>query len=318
MTSSSSSSSHTHNLDIKTYSLDDIFDLFHLNPDFTVDHLKQAKKKVLMTHPDKSFLRPEYFIFYKKAYEVVYNYYNDREKYFQNAKIGQQSYNTEEFEYDQSIKNAILSHTQNETSPKNINANINKIYEDNFQKKLNESRNQWFKTDESIFGTSGTVSKSTMNSEFEKMKKMQQQMGLVKYGGVKDYMSCTGLSNTKCYDDEDDQECADNATDYISCDLFGKLKFDDIRKVHKDQTILAVDEMDYAGVKKWKNAEEYRSARGNQDLAPMNSRDADGLIESRRKQELKMAAERKYKEGLKMIDTKEKMNSAISQFLLLK
>ena len=143
------------------------------------------------------------------------------------------------------------------------------------------------------------------------MKKKQQELGLVRYNGVKDNISCTGLYSSTCYDEDD------NSEEYISSNLFGKLKYDDIRKVHKDQTILAVDEMDYGITKKWKNAEDYRSARGNQDLSPINQEESLNVIENRRKHELKNAAERKYKNELKMMDTRDKMKSAISQFFML-
>ena len=56
-----------HNLDIHMYSLKDILDLFDLDYDINIDDLKRAKKKVLMTHPDKSRLDAKYFLFYKKA-----------------------------------------------------------------------------------------------------------------------------------------------------------------------------------------------------------------------------------------------------------
>lgn len=49
-----------------------------------------AKKKVLMTHPDKSKLPSEYFIFYKKAFEVVLNFYNENNK--QNAEVRDKEY----------------------------------------------------------------------------------------------------------------------------------------------------------------------------------------------------------------------------------
>ena len=60
--------SKTHNLDIAMYSFKELLDLFNLSYNISIDELKQAKKRVLMTHPDKSKLGPEYFLFYKKAY----------------------------------------------------------------------------------------------------------------------------------------------------------------------------------------------------------------------------------------------------------
>jgi hypothetical protein len=55
----------THNLNIHMYKLSELFDLFQLSYNISVDDMKRAKKMVLMTHPDKSGLGPEYFLFYK-------------------------------------------------------------------------------------------------------------------------------------------------------------------------------------------------------------------------------------------------------------
>ena len=63
-----------HNLDISKYSFEEILGLFDLSYDISEDEMKRAKRKVLMTHPDKSRLDPQYFLFYKKAYEFVVNY----------------------------------------------------------------------------------------------------------------------------------------------------------------------------------------------------------------------------------------------------
>jgi len=46
----------SHNLDVNMYSLKEILELFHLDYDISVEDLKQAKKQVLSTHPDKSKL----------------------------------------------------------------------------------------------------------------------------------------------------------------------------------------------------------------------------------------------------------------------
>ena len=67
----------THNLDINMYSFKDILNLFNLNDTFNIEDLGRAKKKVLMLHPDKSKLPSEYFIFYKKAYEIFLDLYEN-------------------------------------------------------------------------------------------------------------------------------------------------------------------------------------------------------------------------------------------------
>ena len=63
-------------LNIDNYSLDDLLQLFKLPVDFQEEDLKRAKKTVLMTHPDKSKLRKEVFLFFCKAYKLIYSVYN--------------------------------------------------------------------------------------------------------------------------------------------------------------------------------------------------------------------------------------------------
>ena len=50
--------------------------LFKLKNDFTGEDLKNAKKIVLQTHPDKSKLDKKYFLFFSSAYKIVFQIYN--------------------------------------------------------------------------------------------------------------------------------------------------------------------------------------------------------------------------------------------------
>ena len=59
-------------LNINNYELQDIFNLFEINNQFGETELKICKKKVLMTHPDKSNLKKDYFLFFLKAYKILY------------------------------------------------------------------------------------------------------------------------------------------------------------------------------------------------------------------------------------------------------
>ena len=66
------------NLDVSTYSLDDLYRLFHLIPgtELTNAQMKSAKRMALMSHPDKSHLDAKYFYFFSKAYKILYSLYN--------------------------------------------------------------------------------------------------------------------------------------------------------------------------------------------------------------------------------------------------
>ena len=49
----------SHSLDINHYAFGELLELFDLdNENITIDELKRAKRRVLMTHPDKSKLPP--------------------------------------------------------------------------------------------------------------------------------------------------------------------------------------------------------------------------------------------------------------------
>lgn len=62
-------------LNIENYNLPDILDLFNLPTLFNDQDLKRAKTMVLKTHPDKSNLSKDYFLFFTKAYRIVHQIY---------------------------------------------------------------------------------------------------------------------------------------------------------------------------------------------------------------------------------------------------
>jgi len=65
-------------LNIDNYNLPDILALFNLPTLFNEADLKRAKLAVLKTHPDKSQLPKEYFIFFTKAYRILHQIYTIR------------------------------------------------------------------------------------------------------------------------------------------------------------------------------------------------------------------------------------------------
>ena len=58
-------------LNIHNYDLNDLLNLFRLPFHFKEEHLKDAKKIVLKTHPDKAGLDKEYFMFFSQAYKYL-------------------------------------------------------------------------------------------------------------------------------------------------------------------------------------------------------------------------------------------------------
>ncbi len=68
----------TLDLNIDNYELQDILNLFKIPLAFNEQDLKQAKLTVLQMHPDKSRLPKEYFLFFSKAYKMLFEIYKVR------------------------------------------------------------------------------------------------------------------------------------------------------------------------------------------------------------------------------------------------
>ena len=80
-------------LDIDNYGLEDILNLFHIDYKIDKASMKKAKGMALKTHPDKSGLSKDFFLFFMKAYKMLEAIYEYRCKKEQCAK--KQEYNAE-------------------------------------------------------------------------------------------------------------------------------------------------------------------------------------------------------------------------------
>ena len=67
-------------LNIDNYDLEDLLNLFHLNYEFNDIDMKKAKNVALKTHPDKSGLNREVFMFFMKAYKMLESIYDFKMK----------------------------------------------------------------------------------------------------------------------------------------------------------------------------------------------------------------------------------------------
>ena len=108
-------------LDINNYELNDILNLFQIPSDFTEEQLKQCKKAVLKTHPDKSGLDKEVFLFFSKAYKVLYQIYTFKNK----SESNETDYNSVEKPEISKDKNGALKFSKD----KNFNKKFNELFE---------------------------------------------------------------------------------------------------------------------------------------------------------------------------------------------
>jgi hypothetical protein len=297
-------SKKAHNLDIHMYSLNDILGLFELSYDITLEDMKRAKRRVIMTHPDKSKLSAEYFIFYKKAYEVVLRFYENSNK--QNAKVETTKYEPMKNDTNSSTTRQVKTAIGN-MDTKQFQTKFNQLFEENMRDDTQDpAKNEWFSKDEPIYKADEQVSSKNIAQVFDTFKQKNAEM--VKYRGVQEMKLQN--SGTRLYEnDEEDDDI------YISSDPFGKLKFDDLRKVHKDQTIFAVSERDLQKVPQFTSVDHMMRERGKQSLTPLEKQEAEYMLAMRDKQYREKIMQKEYNAGLKTMEYAEKNKAVMSSFL---
>jgi hypothetical protein len=294
-----------HNLDIHMYNFNELLELFGLTYNITIEDLKRAKKVVLMTHPDKSKLGSEYFLFYKKAFDVILQFYENQEK--QNRPIPEETQKYEPIKSDLNTStNKKVSTIINKMNPNEFNQKFNNLFESNMVSKK-ENTNEWFSKDEPSYNIEGNVSVNNMGQAFDKIK--EKQNGIVKYRGVEN-LYINSASGTNLYDGESDE--------YVNCDPFSKLKFDDLRKVHKDQTVFTVSERDIQKVPQYSSVDQFMRERGKQSLAPLEKQESEKLLSLKEEQYRQAMLQKQYGANLKTMEYAEKNKSVLSSFLQLK
>jgi hypothetical protein len=304
----------THNLDIYSYSFPDILDLFHLSPNFGENDLKRAKLIALKTHPDKSGLPPQYFLFYKKAFDIVLDYYKNNQKTTVKVPDVNPVYSTGQCpikSVKNSINNSILESSKNvDKNTKKFNDRFNELYEKNMVKPVNSERNQWFKDETPVFQNINIENKSVagIHSAIDQIKERSAAVSL--YRGVQELVlpsSCTSFY------DEDEAEDGQ----YITTDPFSKLKFDDLRKVHKDQTVLAVSERDFSKIQTYGSVDAIKASRGQQMLTPMEKQEAERVLREKEYQKQKLMEQRQHSANLQTMRYEEKNSMVLAEFLRL-
>jgi hypothetical protein len=298
----------THNLNIQEYSLDEVLGLFDLHDyNFTINDLKKAKKKVLMLHPDKSKLDAKYFLFYKKAFDVIIQFYDNQNRQNKNIDSKNLAYDPNYGELNKGTSQQISKTVQNMKS-ETFQEKFNELFESNHMgNQPDPTRNEWFTQEKSEFDISNEkLSKQMMNEKFQTIK--QQSNGLIRYNGVQT-MNQDNAINNHLYEEDDNN--------YVTSDPFGKLKFDDLRKVHRDQSVLAVSENDIHNIETYRNVEEFNRARNQHSYDPMEKQHADKLLQDQEQAMRNKMMQREYRAKLQIEQNEAKNKAVLSSFLML-
>ena len=360
---------NSHNLNIQSYTLDEIFGLFHIPPRsrFTLDDLKQMKRQVLFTHPDKSRFPPEYFIFYKKAFEVMAQYYEANCKFYDVPCDNEKPQKQEEPHYPGYTGSSCtrggpkvsgsnnIHNSQPTKAPRHDSATraraydpldphsaseeqiraamrsmpdgafqrqFNQLYEQNIVDHAAQQRTKkfgWFSDASSDLQVPQNVSKSNFDDSLEQVRKSsalvrrsnQAPSSYNVVGGAADLYD-------NIHDNDGDNEDEDAENPYITCDPFSKLKFDDLRKVHKDQTVFAVSDRDFRPEQKHQSVDMFNrewSKAGT--VTPYERSQAEHMIREQERIRQERLSNKQYLAAQRTMEYEEKNKQMLANFLRL-
>jgi hypothetical protein len=259
-------------LNIQNYDLEDILNVFKLNYQFTESDLKQAYRTVLKTHPDKSGLDKEVFLFFKQAYNVLSKIY-----YFRNRK--KECAHQKDYSVDIDTEKALLLKKLDGQSVKDFNKWFNDMFEKTkvSDDSVDKGYGNWYKNGE--VEKSKNISMSDMASEFEK-KKNQCKALVVK----KDLLEMGGNSGYNLSRD---------APEEYSSDIFSKLRYEDLKKAHTE-TVVPVTREDFEKTKKFKSVESYKRHRAAQLSAPPSLQQSRAFLKKKETQTNEIETRRIY------------------------
>ena len=234
-------------LNIHNYDLNDLLNLFKMPFHFKEEDLKSAKKIVLKTHPDKSKLDKEYFLFFSQAYKYLLKIHQLR-----------QSSTTTNSEYEKddlwSKEHSILIDGKIKTmSQKEYTDWFNGTFE-KMRLKDNAEENgygDWLKSDEDV--VNATISSAGQMNEFIQNKKKEMRE-LIVHQDFQDMRVGT----------EGQFDLVRETPGNYGSSMFDKLQFEDLRKAHCESVIPVTDE-DFHQRKKYSSVDQLNRER-TQDM----------------------------------------------------
>jgi curved DNA-binding protein CbpA len=238
-------------MDVNAYSLEEILHLFQLDArSLNQSSLLQCKKKIVQLHPDKNpRLPPEYFLFYKAAFDRVVELYR--------AMHRDESYAPQEkmtYEPDAGAATATVKPTEKDLSQ--FQKKFNDVFETTFRpdeaRKESRQDNSWFYETgppDPALETPRVQSTNQISSELERLRRKYTAVGAHRaQDSFRELSSCQASIDNNLYGGGRGGTGGrgEGEGEYITSDVFGKLRFEDLKRVHKDETIFAVSESDYS------------------------------------------------------------------------
>lgn len=263
-------------LNIENYSLNEILLLFQLDYNFGEIELKQAKRIVLKTHPDKSKLPKEYFLFYSKAYKMIYRIFEFR------SKVNQSKSN---IEYDTNIDKISQQNYQKMISSMNskqdfhvwFNALFEKYYIDD-----DDGHGDWLKSNEDVID-SKVHNQNDLHNQINNIKSQKREQYAIQKHGIQEPLIhlSSGSSNL-----------AKSSQHYYSTST-QQLNGNDLKEAFQ-MSVIPVTEEDYNNRQHFQNVNQIEQYR-KQNINPMNERESKQYFTQKSQNDINEANNVAYK-----------------------
>ena len=260
---------------IDNYELSDLLNLFKITHNLTKDELKKAKQMVLSSHPDKSRLSSDYFIFFKRAYERVLQIYIFKNKSEKTSYNTNTTYSADEDEDEKKERKILLDKIKG----KDFNKWFNKMFEKNKADTEEQGYGEWLKSDEDC-DTTVANNKEQMNRAIESRKKRIRD--LVVHKDVEESSTGGGYN------------IMDSGSETFGSSLFSKLGYDDLKHAHSE-SVIPVTEEDYTKREKFNSENEIKQHRDQQILTPLSNQQALDYLANKESLQNFNSADRAYK-----------------------
>ena len=290
---------------INNYNLDDILNLFKLDKNFTFSDLKNAKKYVLMLHPDKSGLDKQYFLFYTKAFRVINNIYEFSKRRHEkldstNSDIRYSNDNKFNENGDKEIIDRFI-----EQKGKDFNKWFNEEFEKNSlqDESVKNGYGEWLTSNEDLDELNHKMSINQLHDNIEQKKK--KLSAVVKREEIKEISNTSGnLLDTSVPDNH-------------QSDIFSKLQYEDLKLAHKE-CVVPVTKDDFNNILKFNNLESYKQYRNSQNVNPVSEKESINYFSNKNSLEDRQALNLAYKLSLQTEESKKFNNNLLSKMKLIK
>jgi hypothetical protein len=263
-------------LDINHYSYTDLLALFKLDDQFTEHDLKLAKRIVLQTHPDKSGLDKDVFLFFSQAYKLIYSVY----------KMVHHKPSLDDLNRPIQPDMYVDKHTQKQyqafATSKEFHIKFNEIFEKikNHSSKYEDNDDgyeTWLKsaTDDLNMNAHSVQDMNTIIEHRKKQLRQQlnqqlntqtahtSQTALIQYNTLKDIGSgCSSTISSNTYLTRSIQK--QEEPDYSS-NVFDPLRYEDVKKAYTE-TVVPVSHEDYINRPKYTSIHQYQMHRDRENI----------------------------------------------------